>query len=217
MPPLINKARRGPGTLLVKRRARRSRALARVLSAVCFAATVSVSIAACGGSPTPSGTYKTTISNGREDPFLMNGTWYITFNKGGAVSISRGGGVALALGPGSHYRGTTLVVNPQPANACGPPPGTGSYHLDLKGNRLTVVRRKDPCKIRSFILTHTFTKTKPPLEINYSKLKERLEKLHFPPSATSRLRPPATTPPPGSSSGTGTSTSSTPSGTTTTH
>jgi hypothetical protein len=144
-------------------RLRRARALPSLAALLLLVALSVISISGCGGSSGPSGTYGATITNAREgEGFLVNGLWTVTFGKGGSYTIIKGSPqsshLKLATGPGSYYRGTTFAITPIPATACGPPPGTGTYHMQLSGDKLTFVKITDPCKTRSEILTRTFTK-----------------------------------------------------------
>lgn len=135
-------------------------ARARLLASVLLVWLLAIAISACGGSSSgPSGAYTTTISFAERLGGLASGTWTVTFGKGGSYTITKGGPeLSLATGRGSFYRGTTFVINPVSAGACGPGPGTGTYRLKLSGNTLRFVRLQDPCKTRSAILAHTFTK-----------------------------------------------------------
>ena len=147
----------------IGKRLRRARARPPLAILLLFVSLSVIPISGCGGSSGPSGTYGATITNAREgEGFLVNGLWTVTFGKGGSYTIIKGSPqsshLKLATGPGSYYRGTTLAITPIPATACGPPPGTGSYHLQLSGDKLTFVKITDPCKTRSEILTRTFTK-----------------------------------------------------------
>jgi hypothetical protein len=142
---------------------RRARARPPLAALLFFVALGVVSISGCGGSSGPSGTYAATVTDARAgEGFLVNGVWTVAFHKGGSYTVIKGSphssNLKLAAGPGSHYRGTTFVINPVPASACGPPPGTGTYHMALSGSKLTFVKVKDPCVTRSRILTRTFTK-----------------------------------------------------------
>jgi hypothetical protein len=118
-------------------------------------------LSGCGGSSGPSGSYTTTIGP-TELGRLVGGVWTVTFGKNGSYSIKAGEARGLAVGPGSYYRGTTLVITPlsEIAHPCGPGSAAGRYKLKLTGNKLKFIKLYDPCKTRSGILAHTFTKSR---------------------------------------------------------
>src|SRR2546423_1381909 len=118
-----------------------------------IASLLAIALAACGGTSTPStpsGAYTTTIANprGAEGP-LIRGPWTVTFRNGGSFTVTDGRERGLTVGSGSYYRGTTFVINPLAAGACGPGRGTGTYRLKLSGKKLTFIRITDPCKTRA--------------------------------------------------------------------
>lgn len=134
--------------------------LARAGSAVLASWLVAVVAAGCGGGvSTPTGTYTTSIPIAHT-PLgkLEGGTWTLTIPTKGTFRISESPEVGLGVGNGSYVKGTTFVINPLYPNTCGPGRGTGVYKLRLRGNTLTFVRSKDPCRVRRDILSHTFTK-----------------------------------------------------------
>jgi hypothetical protein len=114
-------------------------------------------LAGCGGTPSPTGSYTTTIP-GRTS--FISGVWKITFGRHGTYTITSGSEVGLSVGKGSHVRGTTFVINPDFPNSCGPGRGTGTYTLKLTGNTLRFIRITDPCRIRAAILAYPYTKTR---------------------------------------------------------
>jgi hypothetical protein len=170
---------------IVAGRLRHARAFPSLAALLLFVAPTVVLASGCGGSSGPSGTYTATITDAAEgEQFLVNGPWDVVFAKGGSYTVIRGSptgaNIKLTTGPGSYYRGTTFVINPVPATACGPPPGTGTYHMQLSGDKLTFVKIQDPCKTRSKILARTFTKAGPkklhPFTAQeYKEIRERRE------------------------------------------
>jgi len=124
---------------------------------------IALALAGCGSGSAPKGTYTTNIPNAPKavGGRLVSGPWTITFAKNGSYTLTSTSDVGLGVGKGSHVDGTNFVINPLYAGSCGPGRGTGTYKLKLSGNTLRFVQIKDPCKIRAFILAHTFTKVPP--------------------------------------------------------
>jgi hypothetical protein len=149
----------GAGRAAVGGRFRRGLTRMRLGGVVCVVV-CGVALSGCGGASTPSGSYTTKISPAEGLGRLTPGTWTIAFGKGGSYTIEKSREIGLATGPGSYYRGTTLVITPlsELAHPCGPGSATGRYRLKLSGDKLRFIRIVDNCQTRSAILAHTFTK-----------------------------------------------------------
>jgi hypothetical protein len=127
--------------------------------AIALALTVAA-LGGCGGSGAPSGAYTTHIAPiaGKNGGFIA-GDWTVTFKKGGSYTIATNHPtVTLGVGKGSHFQGTTFVINPVVPGSCGPGPDTGTYTMKFAGSAVRFLPVSDPCRIRAFILGRTFTK-----------------------------------------------------------
>ena len=127
-----------------------------------LAALLASLLSACGSSSksasgaTPSGAYTATFSDLARP---LNGSWTVTFGKGGSYQVTSKPEGGLAIGKGSYYAGTTFVIKTVYPGACGPVGGgVGTYKLSLTGDKLKFVRVTDACTLRAQILGHTFTK-----------------------------------------------------------